>query len=224
MVGAEALVRWNHPERGVLAPDEFIELAEESGVIVGIGQVILAQACADAATWPGSLGVSVNLSPRQLQHEKLIDDVAEILDVTGLNPSRLTLEITETVLVADPMAAARVLGALKALGVSIALDDFGTGYSSLSYLNRFPVDTLKIDKSFVDALGEVGGNEKVLLQAIIGLGRTLELRVVAEGIEQPEQRDSLQALGCGLGQGYLFARPMAYEHFVEFLPTVVASA
>ncbi|MCU1380232.1 MAG: hypothetical protein JWN29_3215 [Acidimicrobiales bacterium] len=223
MVGAEALVRWNHPERGVLAPDEFIELAEESGVIVGIGHVILAQACADAATWPGSLGVSVNLSPRQLQHEKLIDDVAEILDVTGLNPSRLTLEITETVLVADPMAAARVLGALKALGVSIALDDFGTGYSSLSYLNRFPVDTLKIDKSFVDALGEGGGNEKVLLQAIIGLGRTLELRVVAEGIEQPEQRDSLQALGCGLGQGYLFARPMAYEHFLDFLPTVVAS-
>jgi diguanylate cyclase (GGDEF)-like protein/PAS domain S-box-containing protein len=208
LVGAEALVRWLHPDRGVLPPAVFIELAEESGIIVEIGREILSRACVDAAAWPGTVGVNVNLSPRQLQHDGLIDDVAEILDVSGLAASRLTLEITETVLVADPLAAARVLGALKALGVSVALDDFGTGYSSLSYLNRFPVDTLKIDKSFVDALGGSEANEKALLQAIVGLGRTLELNVVAEGIEREEQQASLQALGCGLGQGYLFARPM----------------
>jgi EAL domain-containing protein (putative c-di-GMP-specific phosphodiesterase class I) len=223
IVGAEALVRWFHPDRGVLAPAAFIELAEESGVIVGIGQEILTRACEDAAGWPIPIGVSVNLSPRQLQHDGLIDDVAEVLDSTGLDPSRLTLEITESVLVADPTAAARVLGALKALGVSIALDDFGTGYSSLSYLNRFPVDSLKIDKTFVDALGDGRGNEHVLLQAIVALGRTLDLTVVAEGIEYADQWTSLQSLGCALGQGYLFARPMANEHLLAFLPSVVAS-
>ncbi|MCU1373548.1 MAG: putative signaling protein [Actinomycetia bacterium] len=223
MVGAEALVRWNHPERGVLLPAAFIELAEESGVIIGIGQEVLARACADAAAWPGSVGVSVNLSPRQLQHESLIDDVAAVLAATGLCPSRLTLEITEMVLVADPVAAARVLGGLKALGVSVALDDFGTGYSSLSYLNQFPVDTLKIDKSFIDAVGHGKGNEEALLQAIVGLGRTLELTVVAEGIERVEQRTSLQLLGCGLGQGYLFARPMANDRFLEYAKTVRGS-
>ena len=217
LVGAEALVRWMHPDKGVLPPAAFIELAEGSGIIVEIGLEILARACADAVTWPGSVGVSVNLSPRQLQHDGLVDDVAEILDATGLAPSRLTLEITESVLVADPLAAARVLGALKLLGVSLALDDFGTGYSSLSYLNRFPVDTLKVDKSFIDSLGEGIGNDKVLLQAIVGLGRTLELKVVAEGIERPEQRASLQALGCGLGQGYLFARPMSHALFLDHL-------
>ncbi|MCU1488486.1 MAG: hypothetical protein JWN67_5232 [Actinomycetia bacterium] len=217
LVGAEALVRWMHPDKGVLPPAAFIELAEGSGIIVDIGQEILARACADAVSWPGSIGISVNLSARQLQHDGLVDDVAEVLDATGLAPSRLTLEITESVLVADPTAASRVLGALKLLGVSLALDDFGTGYSSLSYLNRFPVDTLKVDKSFIDALGEGMGNDKVLLQAIVGLGRTLELKVVAEGIERPEQRASLQALGCGLGQGYLFARPMAHALFLEHL-------
>jgi diguanylate cyclase (GGDEF)-like protein/PAS domain S-box-containing protein len=215
LVGAEALVRWLHPERGVLPPAAFIELAEESGLIVDIGIAILRRACADAVTWPSPVGISVNLSARQLQHEGLVDDVVRVLAETGLAPSRLTLEITESVLVADPVAAARVLGALKELGLSIALDDFGTGYSSLSYLNRFPVDTLKVDKSFVDVLGEGPGNDKALLQAIVGLGRTLELTVVAEGIERPEQRASLQALGCGLGQGYLFAHPMALEHFVQ---------
>jgi diguanylate cyclase (GGDEF)-like protein/PAS domain S-box-containing protein len=217
LVGAEALVRWMHPVRGTLPPAAFIELAEESGLIVEIGREILARACADASTWPGTVGISVNLSARQLQHDGLVADVAEVLATTGLAPSRLTLEITESVLVADPVAAARVLGALKLLGVSLALDDFGTGYSSLSYLNRFPVDSLKVDKSFVDALGEGAANDKVLLQAIVGLGRTLELTVVAEGIERPEQRASLQALGCGLGQGYLFARPMAHDLFLDHL-------
>jgi diguanylate cyclase (GGDEF)-like protein/PAS domain S-box-containing protein len=215
LVGAEALVRWQHPERGVLPPAAFIGLAEESGLIVDIGLAVLRQACADAADWPADVGVNVNLSPRQLQHEGLVRDVVEVLLETRLPASRLTLEITETVLMADPAAAARVLGALKELGVSLALDDFGTGYSSLSYLNRFPVDTLKVDKSFVDVLGEGPGNDKALLQAILGLGRTLELTVVAEGIERPEQRASLQALGCGLGQGYLFAHPMALDRFLE---------
>ena len=220
-VGVEALVRWEHPQRGRLAPIAFIELAEESGSIIDIGRVVLRQACADAVTWPGSLGLSVNLSARQLQDAHLVADVADVLRDTGLAPQRLTLEITESVLVADPDAAAAVLGQLKALGVSVALDDFGTGYSSLSYLNRFPVDTLKIDKSFIDALALGGTNEAALLQAIVGLGRTLELNVVAEGIEDADQLAVLQALGCGLGQGYLFARPMPNADLLDWVPSMV---
>jgi diguanylate cyclase (GGDEF)-like protein len=226
-VSAEALVRWHHPQRGVLPPSAFIELAEESGLIVDIGRSVLLRACAEAVAWPsgprGPIGVSVNLSAKQLQAEDLVDEVADVLDATGLSASRLTLEITESVLVDDPASAARTLGALKALGVSIALDDFGTGYSSLSYLSRFPVDVLKIDKSFVDAVDMAdAGTERALLQAIVGLGRTLELNVVAEGIERPEQRIALQKLGCGLGQGYLFGRPVPSEDLASGLADLTA--
>jgi EAL domain-containing protein (putative c-di-GMP-specific phosphodiesterase class I) len=220
ITGVEALVRWEHPTRGVLAPGAFIDLAEESGLIVGIGREVLRRACADAMSWPdgpsGPLDIAVNLSVRQLQHEDVVRDVTEVLVSTGLPPSRLTLEITESVLVADPRAAAEVLTELKRLGIRIAIDDFGTGYSSLSYLHRFPVDTLKIDKSFVDPL-DTPGAELALLQAIVGLAGTLELSVVAEGIEQPSQWISLQELGCGLGQGYLFARPMPATDFDAYI-------
>jgi EAL domain-containing protein (putative c-di-GMP-specific phosphodiesterase class I) len=220
VLGAEALVRWEHPTRGVLAPGAFIDLAEESGLIVGIGREVLRRACIDAMSWPdgpnGPLDIAVNLSVRQLQHEDVVRDVTEILASTGLPASRLTLEITESVLVADPRAAAAVLTELKRLGIRIAIDDFGTGYSSLSYLHRFPVDCLKIDKSFVDPL-DTPGAELALLQAIVGLAGTLDLSVVAEGIEQPSQWISLQALGCGLGQGYLFARPMPLMDFVAYV-------
>ena len=210
-VGAEALMRWNHPTKGVLAPAAFMELAEETGLIVRMGRDLLGQACKDAMSWPhgpgGPRSVSVNLSVRQLQDPGIVDDVRAALDWSGLEPSRLTLEITESLLIADPEAAGAALVALKTLGVVLALDDFGTGYSSLSYLGRFPVDALKIDRSFVAAL-QSGGVDSELVSAIVGLGRTLEMRVTAEGIEQAAQVRGLLGLGCRLGQGFHFARPM----------------
>ena len=232
VVGAEALARWEHPTRGLLPPAAFIDLAEETGLIVALGRNILRLACADATRWGSTFGdaptLSVNLSARQLQHESIVEDVAEILRETGLDPACLTLEITESVLIADPDAAAKVLNRLKDLGVTLALDDFGTGYSSLSYLGRFPVDVLKIDRSFVAGMGatsgssdEAAGTEVALLEAIVGLGQMLHLSVVAEGIERPDQLARLDALGCGLGQGFLFAKPMPDA---EFNGQVAASA
>ena len=225
VVGAEALARWEHPERGLLQPSSFIELAEETGLIVPLGRNILRRACTDATRWGTTFGdtpkLSVNLSARQLQHESIVEDVAEILASTGLDPACLTLEITESVLISDPDAAARVLSRLKELGVTLALDDFGTGYSSLSYLGRFPVDVLKIDRSFVAGMAgtaatadaDAPGTEAALLEAIVGLGRMLNLSVVAEGIERPDQLARLDELGCGLGQGFLFAKPVPDAEF-----------
>jgi diguanylate cyclase (GGDEF)-like protein/PAS domain S-box-containing protein len=210
-VGAEALMRWDHPTKGLLAPAAFMDLAEETGLIVCMGRDLLRQACRDAAAWPdgpgGPRSVSVNLSVRQLQDPAIVDDVRDALAMSGLAPSRLTLEITESLLIADPEAAADALVALKGLGVMLSLDDFGTGYSSLSYLGRFPVDALKIDRSFVSAL-QAGGVDSELVSAIVGLGRTLDMRVTAEGIEEASQVRGLLGLGCRLGQGYHFARPM----------------
>jgi diguanylate cyclase (GGDEF)-like protein/PAS domain S-box-containing protein len=221
VVGAEALARWEHPQRGLLLPASFIELAEETGLIVPLGRTILRRACIDAARWGGAFGdspkLSVNLSAKQLQHESIVEDVAEILAESGLEPGCLTLEITESVLIADPDAAAKVLGRLKGLGITLALDDFGTGYSSLSYLGRFPVDVLKIDRSFVAGMSDdptaANGTEAALLEAIVGLGQMLQLSVVAEGIESADQLARLDALGCGMGQGYLFAYPMPDGEF-----------
>jgi len=216
-VGVEALVRWRHPERGLLGPPAFIDLAEETSLIVPIGRRVLQQACADAAAWRGRLGsgapgtVSVNLSVRQLQHPTVVEDVAEALRRSGLPAEALTLEITESTLLDDVDAAAARLTELKALGVGVALDDFGTGYSSLSYLGRFPVDVLKIDKSFVDALGTTETDPSPLVSAIIGLGATLGVHVTAEGIETVEQLVSLRRMGCELGQGFYFARPLAAD-------------
>ncbi len=212
VVSAEALVRWHHPRRGLISPEEFIPVAEDTGLIVPLGLWVLTQACTAAASWPVSsddndIGVSVNLSGRQLQHASIVDDVRAVLAVTGLAPERLTLEITESVVMRDTSQTLDQLRALKTLGLRLAVDDFGTGYSSLSYLRQFPVDVLKIDKSFIDGIAR-GGDAAALARTIVALADTLQLRTVAEGIEDGAQHSALRALGCTLGQGFLFARPM----------------
>ena len=212
VVGVEALMRWQHPARGAIPPAAFIPLAEESGLIVPLGRWVLGEACGQAAAWRRAMGdaapyVAVNISGRQLQSPELGADVATALADAGLVPEALLLEITEGVLMHDTHVRLRRLQDLKAVGVRLAVDDFGTGYSSLAYLQRFPVDVLKIDKVFVDGVAR-GDSGAALTRTIIALGETLGLRTVAEGIEQAEQHAALRALGCGLGQGYLFARPL----------------
>jgi EAL domain-containing protein (putative c-di-GMP-specific phosphodiesterase class I) len=217
--GVEALLRWVHPTRGTIPPLQFIPLAEETGQIVAIGRWVLLEACRQGAVlheqFPRTppLTISVNLSVKQLQSETIINDVVDALEASGLPPSALVLEITESVMMADTDLAVERLQQLKDLGVLLAMDDFGTGYSSLSYLSRFPVDILKMDRSFLSPEHEESG----LVAAIIALGTSLSLDVVAEGIELPEQITSLRDLGCDLGQGFLFARPMNQEALVEYL-------
>lgn len=214
VVGFEALVRWRHPARGLIAPAQFIPLAEESGAIVEIGRWVLRAACTQAADWQRRYNrfeqwtVSVNVSPRQLQHSRFVEEVATILGETGLPASSLTLELTESAMMQDVEGAVERLRALKEIGVKLALDDFGTGYSSLSHLRRFPFDLLKMDKSFVDSVGGPW-DEKELTHAILELGRTLDMQVIAEGIERPEQLARLKALQCDMGQGYYFSEPVS---------------
>ncbi len=215
----EALVRWQHPDRGLLLPGSFIPIAEEIGAIVEIGAWVLEQACADLRTWQRTkpeLAVSVNMSGRQLQDPGLVDHVRDVLRSSGVSPSSLIVEVTETVLVSDPSAEAQ-LRRLKALGVRLAIDDFGTGYSSISYLRRFPVDILKIDREFTSDVVSPEGS--ALLGGIVQLGRSLGLEIVAEGIEQPDQRDRIAATLCDQGQGYLFARPAPYADVSRLLST-----
>jgi diguanylate cyclase (GGDEF)-like protein len=212
IIGVEALVRWEHPEIGLVPPDKFIPIAEETGLILGIGRWVLRQACSDAARWRSELGenapyVSVNLSYRQLQHPDLLGEIARILFESGLPPSSLTLELTESVLVDDPMEAAARLEAIKELGVNLSIDDFGTGYSSLSYLRQFPFNELKIDRRFINAI-TFGNADSALVQAVLDLGKLFSMNTVAEGVETVEQRDKLIELGCSIGQGYLFSRPV----------------
>jgi diguanylate cyclase (GGDEF)-like protein len=210
--GIEALCRWNHPTRGFVQPDQFIPLAEETGLIVDIGQWVLAESCRRAvgfqALLPSTLPfrVGVNLSVRQLQHPDIVGEVRRALEESGLDPSTLVLEVTESVMMADAELAATRLHELRALGAHIALDDFGTGYSSLSHLHSFPIDVLKMDRSFLSSDTPVDANG--LAAAIVALGATLGLDVVAEGIERPDQLEALRALGCKTGQGYLIGRPM----------------
>ncbi|MCW2577000.1 MAG: Diguanylate cyclase protein [Modestobacter sp.] len=219
--GAEALVRWQHPE-GVRPPDTFIPLAEESGLITEIGAFVLREACRQAARWVGACGeppplfVTVNLSARQVIDPRIVDHVGRALAEAQLDPARLILEITETVLMQDRDTAARNLGGLKALGVRIAIDDFGTGYSSLAYLSRFPLDMLKVAREFVDGLGR-DANADVVTRAIVELAGALGLLTVAEGIETTDQRDHVTELGCDLGQGYLFSRPVDAETVLELM-------
>jgi EAL domain-containing protein (putative c-di-GMP-specific phosphodiesterase class I) len=208
----EALVRWHHPTRGVVPPAKFIPIAEKSGLIVVLGRWVLEEACRTAATWPASrtgarIGITVNVSGRQLEDPMLTTYVSDALSASGLAPGQLTLEITESVLMRNTEATLAVLGALKEVGIHLAIDDFGTGYSSLRYLQQFPVDVLKIDKSFVDGVAR-GGRDAALGRTIVALAETLGLRTVTEGIEEPAQRDRLHAMGCDLGQGYLYARPL----------------
>jgi len=228
MSGYEALVRWSHPTRGQVSPAEFIPLAEETGLILPIGRWVLHEACRQTVRWQRAWPadpprtVSVNLSALQLRQAGLVGEVAEVLELSGLDPHCLVLEITESLLVQDTEATVAKLHELKGLGVRLAIDDFGTGYSSLSYLRRLPVDILKVDKSFVDGIHE-GPEAAAVAQAIIRLGHTLNLRTVAEGIEEPAQLDELRRMRCDLGQGYLFAKPLSSVEFEQRLSTEVPS-
>jgi diguanylate cyclase (GGDEF)-like protein/PAS domain S-box-containing protein len=212
--GAEALVRWQHPTRGLVPPNEFIPFAEETGLIIAVGRWVLAEACRQGVEWQRKqrrgerrLAVGVNVSSRQLQDPSFVDDVANILAESRIEPSSVVLELTESAVVENPTVTIDRLRALKALGVRLAIDDFGTGYSALSYLQQFPIDVLKIDKSFIDGLCR-GGTHAALARMIVALGDALGVDCVAEGIEGEEQHTLLLELGCALGQGYLFSRPV----------------
>ncbi len=205
--GFEALVRWQHPQRGMISPGEFIPLAEENGLVIPLGKFVLRQACADAATWPGNLTVAVNLSPVQFGSPSLVEDVAAALADAGLNAARLELEITETAMLADTDAVLMTLHLLRNLGAGIALDDFGTGYSSLSYLQRFPFNKVKIDRSFVGRLGEDADNDAIVA-AVVNLCGQLAMVTTGEGVETEAQFEHLASLRCMEAQGYLFSRPV----------------
>ncbi|MNF56438.1 Phytochrome-like protein cph2 [compost metagenome] len=207
MVAAEALVRWQHPQRGLLSPDTFIPIAETTGLIVPLSSWVLQAACTEAMSWSEDLIVSVNLSSVEFQRGHLVARVQSVLDATGLPPSRLELELTESVLLEDAEGALVIMQALKDLGVRLSMDDFGTGYSSLGYLRTFPFDGLKIDRSFVSDL-DAGENSEAIIEAIIGLGRALCLTVTAEGVETQGQLDILQRYQCEEAQGYFLARPL----------------
>jgi EAL domain-containing protein (putative c-di-GMP-specific phosphodiesterase class I) len=212
ITGFEALLRWDHPMRGPVPPTTFIRLAEQSNLINQIGQWVLGQACADRSLWQQlcpwqDIGIAVNVSAQQLMVESFPETVAYALGTNNTAPHLLTLEITESVFVRDSKRALNVLGQLKELGVTIALDDFGTGYSSLSYLNHFPVDIVKIDRTFVANVGHDPVSE-IIVNSVVQLAHALNMKVVAEGIETEEQRSSVTALGCDSSQGYYFARPM----------------
>ena len=202
----EALIRWRHPERGPIAPADFIPLAEESGLINQIGEWVLRRACADAAGWPPQLKVAANLSPVQFRRGNLVDMISRILADSGLSPQRLMLEITETVLMQGTTENFETLHQLRKLGIAIVLDDFGTGYSSLSYLRLFPFDQIKIDRSFVSELSS-NADCAAIVSAVASLGRSLHVDTVAEGVETEEQLVLARAAGCTHAQGFLFGRP-----------------
>jgi EAL domain-containing protein (putative c-di-GMP-specific phosphodiesterase class I) len=212
LCGFEALVRWRHPERGIIPPADFIPVAEETGLIVPIGQWVLREACSQLRRWQlhavsnEPLSMSVNLSSKQFAHPGLLEQIIQILVMTGLDPRALKLEITESVVMENVEAAAGMLERLRALGVELSIDDFGTGYSSLSYLHRLPIDTLKIDRSFVGRIEE--SDNKEIVRTIVTLARTLGKGVVAEGVETREQLSLLRELNCDSAQGYLFSRPV----------------
>ena len=216
LAGAEALIRWDHPTRGPISPAEFIPIAEETGLIESIGAFVLEEACREAvrcqhATGRSEFKMSVNLSARQLARSDFVSLVTRALDQAGLDPSQLCVEITETAVMEDSDSIVGGLRALRGLGVHVAIDDFGTAYSSLSYLTRFPVDALKVDRSFVDGLGK-DEQASVIVAAIVGLSHALGLSATAEGVETVEQLDALRDLGCDVAQGYYFGRPGPAEN------------
>jgi len=222
ITGVEALIRWQHEKRGLLQPDAFIGLTEETGLIIPIGRWVLGEACRQAREWqiefPRSpqLVMSVNLSAKQFQNPRLVEEITDALATSGLEAGCLKLEITESVVMQDAPATLAKLRELKALGIKLAIDDFGTGYSSLGYLKRFPVDTLKIDRSFVKGLSHEGG-DSAIVRAVVTVAKSLNMDVTAEGIETDQQRVELKMLGCDQGQGFLFARPATPEHLKPLL-------
>jgi predicted signal transduction protein with EAL and GGDEF domain len=210
ITGFEALVRWPHPERGMISPAEFIPIAEEIGLILPIGEWVLRKACTEAYKWPKHVSVAINLSPVQFKSRNLVQAVILALANSGLSPQRLELEITESVLLEDNEMTLSLLHQLRNLGVSIALDDFGTGYSSLSYLRSFPLDKIKIDRCFINGLTD-GADSVAIVLAIAGLARNLGIRTTAEGVETTQQLQHVRALGCTEMQGYLFSAPRSLE-------------
>jgi EAL domain-containing protein (putative c-di-GMP-specific phosphodiesterase class I) len=231
----EALVRWRHPELGVLLPARFIKLAEENGLIVPLGDWVIDTACKAHREWKAKriapARIAVNLSPRQFLHAGLVKDTVRVLNETGCKPSYLELEITESMVMHDPAGAALLIQELKDMGVRIAMDDFGTGYSSLAHLKHFPIDSLKIDRSFISDLPGDSGNVAIT-DAIIAMARTLHLTVIAEGVETRAQFDFLRRLGCDEVQGFYFSPPVPFdeattllqEAAVAVLPTSSAQA
>jgi EAL domain-containing protein (putative c-di-GMP-specific phosphodiesterase class I) len=228
--GFEVLMRWTHPTRGVVSPASFIPIAEESGLIIGLGEWVLREACREAASWPKPLHIAVNLSPAQFRHGDLPELVHSALFESGLAANRLELEITEGVLIDDFSRALSILRRLKSLGVRIAMDDFGTGYSSLSYLQSFPFDKIKIDRTFISNV-ESSPQSAAIVRAVIGLARGLDLPVVAEGVENAAQLAFLSRELCDEVQGYLVGRPKPIRLYDELVglvgaaqPTNLASA
>ena len=222
IVSLEALLRWEHPRRGSLETQEFISVAEDCGLIGPIGRWVEETACRQAVEWHDQrpdrrpLDVSVNVSARQIANRDLADNVAEVLARTGLDPTHLQLEITESILVEESAMATTTLEALSELGVRLILDDFGTGYSSLAYLSRFPFDALKIDRSFIEGLG-VEQERTAIVEAIIGMARALSLDAIAVGVESEVQLSELRRLGCDYGQGHLFSRPLPADDITRLI-------
>jgi EAL domain-containing protein (putative c-di-GMP-specific phosphodiesterase class I) len=222
IVGMEALVRWPHPTRGLISPNTFIPLAEETGLIEPLGRLILAKACREVRSWEKHLPpeikpeLHVNLSVRQFQQPELVEEIAEVLQQTGFPIERLNLEITETILIKDTEIQLETLHRLKGLGIKLAIDDFGTGWSSLSYIKRLPIDALKIDRSFINGLLDDAGDQAIVL-AVVTLARTLGLQVISEGVERAEQMRLLNELGCEIGQGYYFSKAVPGPKMLQLL-------
>jgi diguanylate cyclase len=225
ITGVEALIRWHHPDRGLVAPSQFVAIAEDCGLIIEIGRWVLREACRQSRAWQDAgfarLTMAVNVSAVEFRTKGFVDCVREILSETGLEARYLELELTERVLMEDVDSTAFVLAELKLMGIHLAVDDFGTGYSSLSYLREFPIDVLKIDQSFVQQI-TADTEDSTIVTAIISMGKSLKRMVVAEGIETQEQRAYLQSEGCAEGQGYLFSPPLPADAFARLLQTGVA--
>ena len=211
----EALLRWNHPTRGLVSPADFIPIAEETGLIIPLGEWVLKAACAEAVDWPDHIKVAVNLSPAQLNNRNLVSMVKAALDESGMSPHKLQLEITESVLLQNTFTTLATLHELRKMGVQIALDDFGTGYSSLSYLRSFPFDKIKIDRSFIQDLSN-GAEPLAIVNAVTGLAKCLNMTSTAEGVETREQMETLQAIGCTEMQGYLFSKARPANEIRQF--------
>jgi EAL domain-containing protein (putative c-di-GMP-specific phosphodiesterase class I) len=227
ITGVEALLRWQHPDLGLVSPVQIIPVAEETGLIVPIGRWVLQTACAQNVAWQREglppVCIAVNLSARQFADEDFLKDISAALEHSGMKPELLELELTESMVMQSPERVTKLLAAIKKMGVRIAIDDFGVGYSSLAHIKRFPIDTLKVDRSFIR---DLAGNaeDRAITEAIIAMGKTLSLTVVAEGVETQEQQTFLLSHGCDAMQGYYFSRPVPQEQFASFLRQHVASS